>query len=405
VRDLILRPAGAFLARRLTALRDDGGRGAIGVLVAVLIGSGVLFGMAALVVDVGQIYQNRAELQNGADAAALAVAKSCAAGTCTPSTATTYAAANASKLTGGKACVNFVSGVNGTVPVSWVPAAGTCAAAKKVCPPNPPAGANYVDVETSTLLPNGSTLLPPVFAGTLTGTHTGTTVYACAQAEWGAPLSSTAIGFTISGCMWNMGTGITDKNGKKISNTATYAPPPPYNQSDPATRAALKPFDQVIYLKGEAKGDFCAKLPNGAAAPGNFGWTSKSNCQVTISAVGTYPGATGNSGAGDCEPLMQGYWQNQTVLDVPVYDPAQVTSSGNNATYKLLGFAPFVITGFSLPGNSGTTTEPDWVQNNNQAPCNGNAWCVSGFFTHELVPTSGTLGGTYMGLAIIKLTG
>ena len=52
-----------------------------------LIAGGVLFGMGALVIDVGQLYQNRAELQNGADAGALAVAKSCAQGTCTPSIA------------------------------------------------------------------------------------------------------------------------------------------------------------------------------------------------------------------------------------------------------------------------------------------------------------------------------
>ena len=402
MRDLILRPAISGLARRLSALRDDGGRGAIAVIVAVLIGSGVLLGVAALVADVGQLYQNRAELQNGADAAALAVAKSCANGTCPASLpaastiATPLAAANASKLTGGKANVTSVCGANGAVGVG----SGTCSfAAKSVCPPNPPAGANYVDVMTSTLLPNGSTVLPPVFAGALTGSKSGSTVYACAQAEWGAPLSSTAIGFTISGCMWNMGTGVTDKNGNG-NNPPTFAPPPPYNESDPATRATLKPFDQVIYLKGEPKGDFCATLPNGAAAPGNFGWTSKSNCQVTITA-GQYPGSTGNTGGNDCEPLMQGYWQNQTVLDVPVYDPNSVTGTGGNVGYKLLGFAPFVMTGFSLPGSAGNAT--DWVTG--KAPCNGGAWCVSGFFTHALVPTSGTLGGSYMGLAIVKLTG
>ena len=55
--------------------------------VAVLIGGGVLFGMGALVIDVGQLYQNRAELQNGADAAALAVAKSCAPAPALPSIA------------------------------------------------------------------------------------------------------------------------------------------------------------------------------------------------------------------------------------------------------------------------------------------------------------------------------
>ena len=52
------------------------------MLVAVLLGGGVLLGLGAMVIDVGQLYQERAELQNGADAAALAVAKSCALGTC-----------------------------------------------------------------------------------------------------------------------------------------------------------------------------------------------------------------------------------------------------------------------------------------------------------------------------------
>jgi len=52
---------------RLRLRQDE--RGVIGVLVAVLIGGGVLTGMGALVVDLGQLYQERAELQNGADAA------------------------------------------------------------------------------------------------------------------------------------------------------------------------------------------------------------------------------------------------------------------------------------------------------------------------------------------------
>ncbi len=85
-------------------LRQDE-RGVIGVLVAVMIGGGVLTGMGALVVDLGQLYQERAELQNGADAAALGVAKSCALGTCTPSVAGQLADANASSLTGGSAAV------------------------------------------------------------------------------------------------------------------------------------------------------------------------------------------------------------------------------------------------------------------------------------------------------------
>ncbi len=176
--------------------RDD--RGAIGVMVAVLIGAGVLLGMAAMVVDVGQIYQNRAELQNGADAAALGVARQCAEGTCAPATALDtalgYADANASALTQGTAGVSGICGSAGL---------GNCSAyigtGLTNCPPNPTNGADFVDVQTETRLPNGSTLLPPVFAETLMGgsTYDGTTVKACAQAEWGPSARSTPNPFTI----------------------------------------------------------------------------------------------------------------------------------------------------------------------------------------------------------------
>ena len=50
---------------------DD--RGVVGVLVGLLLGT-VLLGVGALVIDVGQLYQERAQLQSGAGAAALAVA-------------------------------------------------------------------------------------------------------------------------------------------------------------------------------------------------------------------------------------------------------------------------------------------------------------------------------------------
>ena len=64
------------IARPLLRLLRRDERGAVGVLVAVLLAGGVLLGLGAMVIDVGQLYQERAQLQNGADAAAVAVAKS-----------------------------------------------------------------------------------------------------------------------------------------------------------------------------------------------------------------------------------------------------------------------------------------------------------------------------------------
>ena len=107
------------LARTLLRMLGRDERGAVAVIVALMLGTGVLTGIGALVIDVGQIYQERAELQNGADAAALAVAKSCATGTCAPTLSAQYANENASALTGKTAASTVCgSGTLGTCPTS-----------------------------------------------------------------------------------------------------------------------------------------------------------------------------------------------------------------------------------------------------------------------------------------------
>lgn len=58
--------------RRL--IRDESGVAMVLVAVSML----TLLGMAALVIDVGELYEERRQLQNGADAAALAIANECA---------------------------------------------------------------------------------------------------------------------------------------------------------------------------------------------------------------------------------------------------------------------------------------------------------------------------------------
>jgi hypothetical protein len=399
VRNLIPRRASACLARRLTGLRDDGGRGAVAVIVTVLIGSGVLLGMAALVVDVGQIYQNRAELQNGADAAALAVAKSCAAGAC-PASATTYAATyatlNASKLTSSQANVDFVCGVAG-VHGGLTVGSGKCPV-KKVCPPNPPDGRNYVDVETSTLMPGGSRLLPPVFAGTLAGTHTGSTVYACAQAQWGGPATTSGIALTISACTWDQMTSVG--TGTPGTPGTTYAQPPPY----PPNSIPPSSLDQVIYLKGDGGGTgSCSTEPNGAAAAGNFGWTDDTgSCQSAIGGS-TYGGNPGNSVSKNCKSVLtqiiQNGAQNPAVFNVPIYQ--KVSLQGQKATYTLQGVDGFVITGFNFPGAK--LEMDDWMTH--KAPCGSPDSCISGYFVHQIDLIPGGLGNSDLGFDIIKLTG
>ncbi len=367
----------ASLARRIHGRLRRDEQGAVAVLVALLIGCGVLTGMAALVVDVAQLYQERAELQNGADAAAIGVAKSCALGTCDPTVAQQYANGNASNLTGRAEGISLVcgSGALGACP----PSTGT----GTDCPAAPPAGVNYVDVHTSTKTASGSTLLPPVFAGTLLGAgYHGTTVLACAQAEWGAPSAATTVAVTISACEWDQAT----------QQGTVFAPAPPYQQGLPA-----QSFDQVLTLN-PTNGTGCATEPAGADGPLTFGWAADQtgNCALSVNGP-TYPGQITTSVSQSCESVLDYSQDNDVPILVPIY--VSVTNAGGNLTYTLRGFAHFVVTGYNMPGFS----DLDWLDPANN--CHGTQYCLNGYFVQGVIPATGGLTGTNLGVSIIDLTG
>ncbi len=358
--------------------RDD--RGAVGAIVAILIGAGVLTGMGAMVVDVGELYLNRAQLQNGADAAALAVAESCADGACQPALAPGYAAANASALTGDQAAiVSPVCGVT-TVPSS-LPRCTQPTGGMVNCPAAPVGVANYVDVYDETATPSGS-LLPPVFGRTLLGNagYDGTTVHACAQAAWGAPESADTLSFTISACEWDAATSLG----------TNYAPPPP---AIPAPS-----YDQRVMLHGQSSDTGCPTEPRGADGPGNFDWTA-SDPQGSCTLEVTPPTYTGQPGTADpgCPAVLKADYLNKTVVFIPIYVTEDV--QGNTGTYELKGFAAFVITGFSIPGGS----EPDLLNPANN--CSGSEKCIDGYFTQARFPGPGVPGGTDLGATVVALTG
>ncbi len=168
--------------------RHASDRGGVAVIVSLLMG-GVLIGMSALVVDVGQIFIERQELQSGADAAAVAVAQNCAADLtkCTPfmqkSTARTYANANAKD---GRATIAELCGT--ALAVACAPQnpdrLTSCLGAVPMEP--------YVQVSTETMTTDGSRLLPGTFARALRGNsgYDGTTVGACARSKVAIPCVS-----------------------------------------------------------------------------------------------------------------------------------------------------------------------------------------------------------------------
>ena len=347
------------LARPLRLLgRDD--RGALGVLVAMMVGAGVLTGMGALVLDTGQLYQERAELQNVADAGALAVAKSCQSGTCASTSVPTLdVTGNASKLTGNTAATAVCGSVS--------PLTACTASTGPLDCPAAVAGTNYVDVHTSTQLSGGATLLPPVFAKTLLGkgSYQGSTVQACAQATWiaGMPSNPLVTAFTISACEWDLAT----------TAGTVYGPAPP--------AAALSARDQKIKLRTlGSTGTGCTHYASPADAVNLFGWVSETGgCTLQIPGT-TYSVLNSNSSPNCNTPLFDDA-QNKSLIYVPVY--TKVTGIGAAAVYNLLAIYGFVVTGYNIPGSTFNTYTDTLNSLNN---CTGTTYCIDGYFVQPNVP-------------------
>ena len=354
--------------------RDD--RGVVGVLVGLLIGT-VLLGLGALVIDVGQLYQERAELQNGADAAAAAVAKSCVLGTCTNSsavsTAVTYADDNAKDHLSAVPLV-CGSGALGTCPAST--------GAMTDCPAAPASGTNYVDVHTATVTSGGGTVIAPVFAKAMLGNdnYTGTQVLACAQAEWGGPSALNTIAFAISACAWDAATSLG----------TVYGSPPP--AVPPAS------YDQVLQVHTGGSATGCSTEPSGSDGPGNFGWTNDptGTCSISVSG-GTTTGNPGAAATSDCLTALAADQAAKTVVYIAIY--STITGTGAGSVYTVKGFAAFVITGYNLPGNFVS----DWLNPANN--CSGSEKCINGYFTQGAIAGSSSTGGAYLGAAVIRITG
>lgn len=382
------------LIRRALLRPND--RGAVGVLVGVLIAGGVMLGVGALIIDVGEMYVERAQLQNGADAAALAVAKSCAIAECDESLAETYANRNAGH-----------DELSEVAEICAADAAGNALLGSPACSsgstitdcPEPPEDMNYVDVHTSTL-DETDTLLPVRFARTLVGheDYPGKTVYACARAAWGAPKSGDGLALTISWCEWDVAT-----NGGE-----NYAPPPPDVPDESYERVLRFHAGAASNPSGSSQ---CTAEPSGADIPGGFGWTvpEEGNCTTDFNYDAetgdtTYDAAPGNTVADDptCVAALLNAWTSREPVIIPLYDGTP-EGGGANGQYDLYEPAAFVVTGYYLGGQ---VKKPSWLPGRlyNSFPCTGSARCISGYFTTAV--TTGTPGdGPGSGATAVRLAG
>ena len=414
---------------RLTALRRRvaGDRGAMALLIAIMVPV-VLLGMGAFVVDAGSWYAERAQTQNGADAGAIAVADSCALGSCDTTAASSYAPANSSHNLDTSAVVQtgYPCGRSSRGDLPSCPAG----AENGITCPKAPATGNYVDVRVST-----DKAMTPIFGSVLGGTSK--TIGACAQAVWKPPQGlGRAVPLTISACEWSKNTGsgttfATIPQGGYAAGAPYYTSPPSYlatintRRSDPTYDQTAGDNTTNFYVKNNIKdphtvpmnapvgesetvltthgfGSTCPGGTPGTDAPGQFGWLTKDSCTVSISGA-TYTGSTGNTPP-PCGAVFQQSLQTKTPIYLPVY--SSVTLSGSNAQYTLEGYAAFVVTGWNMGGSQfGVASRVDSViaQADPTLPSGAANYCgtytgspsdvcIYGYFTNALVPPSAVTG-------------
>lgn len=381
--------------------RND--EGAVAVVVAVL--AVVLFGFGALVIDVGAMYTERRQLQNGADAGALAIAQTCLISTCpgqagAEGSATGYAGSN--------------DRVDGEASASTC---GTGSADWQVCadPPAVPPGVKYVSVidRTVSVRPDGTTddKLPPILARVLDNSYDGKQVSAKSTVAWGYGTASGApvLPFIMSVCEWQR--FLSDHGGMGYADRPADLPD---LTTDPGSSF---PWDYEREVFTHAGGTECTFNPSGqtgadAQVSGDFGWlydgsgSDKGDCTPTV---------TTDSTGDDTVPGKNGYevcvkaWLDAhigQVVDVPIYAEQPVKSTPT--IYKISGWAPLYLTGYNLGGKAKSinrVSDPDLTTpaclSKDSTTTTEADMCLTGFLV-KMPPSDGPVVGPSFGLGTTK---
>lgn len=251
----------------------------------------VLLGAAAVAIDTGLIYAERAELQNGADAAALAVAEECANDELACS-------ASAANLGGQYADANSKDGFSDAL---------------------------IVELNTT-----------EDFVRVRASTHDAVT-------------DSDRLGLTFSSMLWEAEATVG------ATATAGWSMFPHGGPSILPLAFAPCVFDldggvQLIRFHGNTTPPSCTSTsPSGQVLPGGFSWLagSDSECNLDVENDTNVPSKPGVSSPDGCVDVLKGLYKQTALL--PVYDDFD-PSGGVNGSYHIKGWAAFKILGWKVSG-------------------------------------------------------
>ncbi|MCZ2403967.1 pilus assembly protein TadG [Paenarthrobacter sp. Z7-10] len=325
---------------------EDNERGVVSIVTALLMVA--LLGFAAIAIDVGMMYAERGQLQNGADAAALAVANNCANGSCGSYSATALQLAD-SNANDGVAKVDSVT----------FPSAGTVRVATSS---RDGAGHDYIRLAFASIFGIGTS-----------------DVHAAATAAWGGPSAGPAtLPITFSDCQFD------------LSGTVQLLR---YHMTDAAHTCSRGTSGLVV--------------PGGFG----WLQQDPGLCQSTINinaSGGIAIGSPGNNAPGNCNSVFNAWIATiaagrPAITLLPVYDQTSGTGGGN---FHIRGFAAFRVLGWKF---SGGTTAPLVFHNTGYSPssidCSGSCRGIIGKFVQYVSLDAGfTPGGPDLGGRFVALT-
>jgi hypothetical protein len=352
-------------SRRTSRQRDEG---AVIAWVAIMLP--VLIGLGALTIDVGALLHEKRQLQNGADAAALAVAQDCAQDACgsPEATAQTYADLNAKD---GEAYLAEVCGQANA-------GLSSCSA------PNTDGALGWVKVTTGSGTSAGAENIDLILTPILNPLLQDKGVRATAVAAWGNPRSASTLPFII--CETKFTSAL---NGTLPSNPVIV-----YSKSTGRGGGNQNPDP----------GSTCPEFPGGGTLPGNFSWldvVTTTTCEVELVAGEGVLEATSDQGNDNLLSkcgLTPGDVLGETFA-VPLFETTN-DASGNNLIYYVSGFAGFEVTGFRLSGNGW-----DQTQGCVNPPTGGNLRFFCGRFVPLVIGDGEFGGGNDYGVTVIKMVG
>lgn len=342
-------------------------RGVIAPVAAILMVA--LLGFGALAVDVGAMYSEKTQLQNGADSAALAVAQACA-----KVAASSPCAANQKAQATPFANGNALDGASNVVSAT--------------------VNAGTVDVTTETPAGAGGEHFSLFLARAL-GINS-VEIQASAQATFGGVSGYDSLPMAFSKCEADS-TLLTD---------GTYRYFPSHGSAD---RNKKEPYA-------------CPGNSSGQEMPGGFGWLVDgpvADCSVHVDIYNPWVDSRpGNSYETACADTMSAWWntKNKTPpgevkILVPIFDDND-PKRGAHGQYHIQAFAELSIDSWHLSGTSTNNHEPETYLTSNARAlsatlklANSDLGLFGRFVRTVSLEEAAQLGGpTIYGSSVVKLT-